>query len=173
MLELQEYWFAARTKKGQELVIRDSLEKKQIEHFIPTEIVTRQLKYRRVRVEVPIIRNLIFVRTTKERACSLANEDKIPLYYIKDFATRAMLVIPEKQMQDFMLVLEVAPQSVTLGDAQLPVGTKVRVVEGDFCGVEGELDALPTRTYVIIRLNGLLTARVKVPRSYLEVITEI
>ncbi len=171
MSELQEYWFAARTKKGQELAIRSSLEKKQIEHFIPTEIVTRQLKYRRVRVEVPIIRNLIFLRATKDRACSLANEDQIPLYYIKDLFTRAMLVIPEKQMRDFMFVMELAPKSVILGDAQLPVGTKVRVIKGDFCGVEGELVALPTRTYVIIRLNGLLTASVKVPKGYLEVIS--
>lgn len=59
MSEQQEYWFAARTKKDQEFAIRNALEKLGIEYFLPTQFVIRQLKYRRRRVEVPVIKNLI------------------------------------------------------------------------------------------------------------------
>lgn len=170
MVELQKYWFAARTKKGQELAIRDSLKERDIECFIPTQFVIRQLKYRKVRVEVPVIRNLVFVYTTKEKACSLANDDKIPLYYMKDLYTHSMLVVPEKQMRDFMLIMDLSPESVSLDSDRLTVGVKVRVIKGELCGVEGELLALPTRTYVVIRILGLLTASIKVPKNYLEII---
>lgn len=59
MSEQQEYWFAARTKKDQEFSVRNALEKLGIEYFLPTQFVIRQLKYRRRRVEVPVIKNLI------------------------------------------------------------------------------------------------------------------
>lgn len=65
MSEQQEYWFAARTKKDQEFSVRNALEKLGIEYFLPTQFVIRQLKYRRRRVEVPVIKNLIFVRPRK------------------------------------------------------------------------------------------------------------
>lgn len=73
MSQQQEYWFAARTRKDQELTTRDALENR-CRVFLPTQFVIRQLKYRRRRVEVPVIRNLIFVHATKEFACAIANE---------------------------------------------------------------------------------------------------
>ena len=73
MSQQQEYWFAARTRKDQELTTRDALEKIGVEYFLPPQFVIRQLKYRRRRVEVPVIRNLIFVHATKEFACAIAN----------------------------------------------------------------------------------------------------
>lgn len=47
MSEQQEYWFAARTRKDQEFAIRNSLEKLNVECFMPTQFVIRQLKYRK------------------------------------------------------------------------------------------------------------------------------
>ena len=44
MSQQQEYWFAARTRKDQELTTRDALEKIGVEYFLPTQFVIRQLK---------------------------------------------------------------------------------------------------------------------------------
>ncbi|KAA6305600.1 Transcription antitermination protein RfaH, partial [termite gut metagenome] len=74
MSEIQERWFVARTRKDQEFSLRDSLKKLNVEFFLPTRFVIRQLKYRRKEVEVPVIRNLIFVHATKEKACFIAND---------------------------------------------------------------------------------------------------
>ena len=184
MSEQQQYWFAARTRDKQEFVIRDSLEKLRadinIEYYLPTQFVIRQLKYRRKCVEVPVIRNLIFVRATKQDACDLSNKYGVQLYYIKDFVTRAMLIVPDKQMKDFMFVMNLDPAAVILNDDCFAVGTKVqvitvgskvRVMKGDLCGVEGELALEANKTYVIIRIEGVLTASVKVAKSYLKVIS--
>ena len=175
MSEQQQYWFAARTRDKQEFVIRDSLEKLRadinIEYYLPTQFVIRQLKYRRKCVEVPVIRNLIFVRATKQDACDLSNKYGVQLYYIKDFVTRAMLIVPDKQMEDFKQIMDLNPDNISFDNEVLTVGSKVRVMKGDLCGVEGELALEANKTYVIIRIEGVLTARVKVAKSYLKVIS--
>ena len=175
MIENQKYWFAARTRDKQEFVIRDSLEKLRadinIEYYLPTQFVIRQLKYRRKCVEVPVIRNLIFVRATKQDACDLSNKYGVQLYYIKDFVTRAMLIVPDKQMEDFKQIMDLNPDNISFDNEVLTVGSKVRVMKGDLCGVEGELALEANKTYVIIRIEGVLTASVKVAKSYLKVIS--
>lgn len=175
MSEQQQYWFAARIRDKQEFVIRDSLEKLRadinIEYYLPTQFVIRQLKYRRKCVEVPVIRNLIFVRATKQDACDLSNKYGVQLYYIKDFVTRAMLIVPDKQMEDFKQIMDLNPDNISFDNEVLTVGSKVRVMKGDLCGVEGELALEANKTYVIIRIEGVLTASVKVAKSYLKVIS--
>ena len=175
MSEQQQYWFAARTRDKQEFVIRDSLEKLRadinIEYYLPTQFVIRQLKYRRKCVEVPVIRNLIFVRATKQDACDLSNKYGVQLYYIKDFVTRAMLIVPDKQMEDFKQIMDLNPDNISFDNEVLTVGSKVRVMKGDLCGVERELALEANKTYVIIRIEGVLTASVKVAKSYLKVIS--
>lgn len=164
-----------RTRDKQEFVIRDSLEKLRadinLEYYLPTQFVIRQLKYRRKCVEVPVIRNLIFVRATKQDACDLSNKYGVQLYYIKDFVTRAMLIVPDKQMEDFKQIMDLNPDNISFDNEVLTVGSKVRVMKGDLCGVEGELALEANKTYVIIRIEGVLTASVKVAKSYLKVIS--
>ena len=161
MSQQQEYWFAARTRKDQELTTRDALEKIGVEYFLPTQFVIRQLKYRRRRVEVPVIRNLIFVHATKEFACAIANEYGVRLFYMRDFDTKSMLIVPDKQMKDFMFVMNLDPAAVILNDDCFAVGTKVHVIQGA---------SLSNRTYVTIRIRGVLSASVKVPKSYLRIL---
>lgn len=131
-LNKQEYWFAARTRKDQELTTRDALEKIGVEYFLPTQFVIRQLKYRRRRVEVPVIRNLIFVHATKEFACAIANEYGVRLFYMRDFDTKSMLIVPDKQMKDFMFVMNLDPAAVILNDDCFAVGIQSTSHQGRF-----------------------------------------
>ena len=176
MSDIQVYWFAARTRDKQEFTIRKSLEKLKteenldIEYYLPTRMVVTQLKYRRKRSEVPVIRNLIFVRATKQTACDISNIYGVQLFYMKDLFSHSMLVVPNKQMEDFMFVMDLNPDGVSFDNDSLAVGNKVKVVKGDFSGVEGEVATETNKTYVVIRIKGLLSASVKVPKSYLKII---
>jgi transcription antitermination factor NusG len=168
MSEKQEFWFAARTRKDQELVIRDALKKLNIVYFLPTKVIVRQLKYRKKKVEVPVIRNLIFVHATKEKACSIPNDYGVQLFYMKDLQTNGFLIIPEKQMHDFMFVMDIDPDGVSLNTDPLEIGEKVQVVKGEFMGIEGELVSVANRSYVIIRIPQVLSVSVCIPKSYLK-----
>jgi Transcription antiterminator len=168
MASTQEFWFAARTWKDQEIATRNILKKMDIQHFLPTRNIVRQLKYRKKRVEVPVIRNLIFIRATKDIACSLPNDYGINVFYIQDCATRSMLVVPEKQMNDFKFVMDLNPEGACFDNVPLNLGDKVRVVKGEFCGIEGELINLDNRSHVVIQIPHVLSLRVRIPKSYLK-----
>ncbi|KAA6340457.1 Transcription antitermination protein RfaH [termite gut metagenome] len=168
MSEIQERWFVARTRKDQEFSLRDSLKKLNVEFFLPTRFVIRQLKYRRKEVEVPVIRNLIFVHATKEKACFIANDCHLRLFYMRDLETRGMLVVPDKQMQDFMFVMDLNPEGISLDNDMLAVGVKVQVVKGEFTGIEGELIRIANRTHVVIRIPQILSLSIRIPKSYLR-----
>ncbi|MBV3635021.1 UpxY family transcription antiterminator [Bacteroides cellulosilyticus] len=176
MVENQIYWFAARTRDKQEFAIRKSLDKLKteenldIDYYLPTRIVISQLKYRRKRSEVPVIRNLIFIRATKQTACDISNVYSVQLYYMKDLFTRSMLIVPNKQMEDFMFVMDLNPDGVSFDNEPLTMGNKVKVVKGDFSGIEGEVSTVANKTYVVIRITGVLVASIKVPKSYLKII---
>ena len=151
MTEQQKYWFAARTRDKQEFTVRKSLDRLKseedldLDYYLPTRFVISQLKYRRKRSEVPVIRNLVFVHSTKQTACDISNIYNVPLFYMKDFSTHSMLVVPDKQMEDFMFELS---------------------------GIEGEVAIEANKTYVVIRIKDLLTASIKVPKSYLKIIKD-
>lgn len=176
MAEQQKYWFAARTRDKQEFTVRrflDRLKSKEqlaLDYYLPTRCVVSQLKYRRKRSEVPIIRNLVFVHSTKQIACDLSNVYHVPLFYMKDLATHAMLVVPDKQMEDFMFVMDLNPDAVSIDSEVVAVGHKVKVIKGELSGIEGEVAVEANKTYVVIRIKDILTASVKVPKSYLKII---
>jgi len=169
MSEQQEYWFAARTRKDQEFAIRNSLEKLNVECFMPTQFVIRQLKYRKRRVEVPVIRNLIFVRATKDRAWSITKDYNVQLFYMKDLRTNSLLIIPDKQMRDFMFLLDFSDSTVEVINEELKRGDRVRVIKGPLIGLEGELLRIKGHKRVIVRLEGVVSVATSyIPGSFLE-----
>ena len=66
--------------------------------------------------------------------------------------------------------MDLNPDGVSFDNEPLTIGNKVKVVKGDFRGIEGEIATEANKTYVVIRINGILTASVKVPKSYLKII---
>ncbi len=176
MSENQKCWFAARTRDKQEFAVRKSLDRLKAEenldldYYLPTRIVISQLKYRRKRSEVPVIRNLIFICATKQTACDISNIYGVQLYYMKNLFTRSMLIVPNKQMEDFMFIMNLNPDGVGFDIEPFAVGNKVKVVKGDFSGIEGEIATEANKTYVVIRIKGVLVASIKVPKSYLKLI---
>ena len=170
MITETETWFAARTRWCQELKVREDLKACNVECFIPTRETFRERKGRKTRAEVPVIRNLVFLRATKRKALALVNGNGLPMKYIIDHSTRTLLEVPDKQMEDFIRVMDLNPDALCDEDAVFVPGGRVRVVKGDLAGVEGEVLSLPNRTYVIVSVGQLLRAKVQIPKSYLEIL---
>ena len=165
MIEEDAKWYVARTRNAQALHVRTLLQEYHVEYFIPTiqKIVERN-EHRMVK-EVPLIPNLVFIHTTKTEACALANERKIPIFYVIDRNTHTLMIVPDKQMNQFIQVVDLSPESVCLSDMPFVKGTKVRVIKGEFTGIEGEMLGMATRTYVILRIGDMMAAKIKVPKS--------
>ena len=150
-------WYAARTRYGQELKVRDRLAREGVEHFIPVRADGR-----------PVVTNLVFLKATKAEALDLANTGVVPVKYVIDCATRTLLVVPEKQMEDFRRVLDLSLEEGGLMDQPLSLGDRVKVVKGPLKGVEGRVIEFQGRYYVVVSLLDSLFARARVPKSWLE-----
>lgn len=92
-------------------------------------------------------------------------------FFMPNSRQRTFIIRNIRKEEDFKFVMDLAPENVTFDDLPLTVGTKVQVVKGEFCGIEGELSSLANRTYVVIRIHGVLSASVKVPKSYLRILS--
>ena len=162
MEAVRSYWYAARTRYGQELKVRDRLEREGVEHFIPT------VPSGGARKEKAAISNLVFVKATKSEALELANTCSVPMKYIIDCATRTLLVVPDKQMEDFRRVLDLSLEEGGLMEQPLALGDRVKVVKGPLKGVEGHVIEFQGRYYVVVSLLDSLFAKASVPRSWIE-----
>ena len=160
-------WFVARTRYfRQEIRMRDELTRRGIDSFVPT---VRLGKTRgKGTYEKVLAPNILFVKANKIDACMLVSRDRLPFQFVTDCATRQMMVVPDKQMDDFRRVFDLSLEEGGLVDQPLEVGEKVRVTKGALKGVEGYVLELQGRTYVVVSLIGCLWARASVQRAWLE-----
>lgn len=139
----------------------------EVEHFVPT---VRTRGWRGRMVEKPVINCLLFVRATQPEALALIHERGLPVDYLFDHATRRLMVVPDKAMDDFRRVLDLSTDAGGLVDRPLEQGLKVRVTKGPLQGVEGRIAELQGKNYVVVSLLDSLFARAAVPRAWLEML---
>jgi transcription antitermination factor NusG len=156
------YWYVAKVRYRTEKKIKNYLEKEGIEHYIPLE------------EEKPLIPCTVFIRTDHERALSLPVECGCTIDYLYNSDTKKFQVIPDKQMQDFMLLQRFSDKMFILPHSEtLKTGEKVRVIRGEFEGLEGELIRIKGHKRVVLKIEGVIAvATTYVPKENLEKIQE-
>ena len=142
-------WFATITRSGQWKKIDRRLGELGVEHYIPYSY-----------------RTMVFLHTTKPTALTLVNSGEVKGRFLIDHSTRSLLEIPDKQMDDFMRILDLSPDAECLTDAPLAKGDRVKVVKGALSGVEGNIVEMHGNLYLVVSVLSLLSARVEIPRSY-------
>lgn len=160
-----QQWFAARTGFGQEVGIKKRLEQMGVEHFIPLE---KRRNYRGKEKDHAVINCLVFIHATKKEACDLRVLDALPVNYIFDYVKHTMLCVPDKQMEDFMRILEASIEEGGLVNVPLSLGERVRVTRGPLRGVEGNVLEFKGAYYVVVGISGLVYAKARIPRAWLE-----
>lgn len=164
------HWYVARTRYfRQELKIRDWLTERSIDSFVPTEKLRVPGRSGKTSERV-LAPNLVFLKASKEDACSYVSDYGLKMQYIIDCATHRMMVIPDKEMDDFVRVFNYSVTEGGLVDFKLNLGDRVRVTQGPLCGVEGNVVKLDGRYYVVVGLHGFMWAKAHVPRAWLEII---
>lgn len=167
----KQHWFVARTRYfRQEIKIRDWLTVRGIENFVPTmqTRVSRPGRGGSRTTEKPLAPNLVFLRAPKDLACSFVADYRLPMQYLIDCATHKMMVVPDKEMDDFRRVFDYAIDEGGLIDQPVELDEPVRVTEGPLKGVEGHVLELLGKYYVVVGLSGFLWARAQIPRAWLE-----
>lgn len=160
------YWWVAKTRHGAELGVRDRLCHLGVENFVPVR--KRTASRGKAMVEEPLLTSFVFLKATKSEALDLIHFQGVKADYLFDCATRQLMVVPDKQMDDFRRVFDASLEEGGLMDKPLAVGEKVRVTRGALRGVEGYVLELQGKIYVVVGLLNCLFARARVPRAWLE-----
>ena len=134
------HWFALKVFYNKVFDIEKALEKEHIETYIPCEetLVIRNGIKKTVRK--PMISSLMFFRATTADALKVQKmfTDKVILYTRLEDMKRIPLVIPDEEMNTFMLVTSAGEKGIEYYDdaPKFHQGDRVRVTDGKFKGEE-------------------------------------
>ena len=157
-------WYAVRVMYRKEMQVKTHLDNLSISNYIPMkyiEVPAPKGGGRPKRKLAPVIHNLIFVRTERPviDAVKRELETRSPIRLVIDPGTRQPVVIPDKQMQDFIAVTGSYDEQLVFLDNEtidLKTGDRVRITGGPFAGVEGELMRIRGDRRVVVRLSGIM-----------------
>lgn len=136
-------WFAMRATYKREFIAQEYLQDKGIEVFVPLKKVIKVVGGIKRKVVVPAINNLIFVRATKDELKDAKRGAEYIQYLTRRENGRNIpIIVPDRQMEQFIRVVQddtIDKTYFTPDEANLAIGTKVKVHGGAFDGVEGVL----------------------------------
>ncbi len=172
-----------RATYSRELIVRDELDRLGIETFLPLKdkwVATGMGEELR---QVPAVHNLIFVHSTQERISQLKHSHKSlePLRYMthpsENGRDNIIIRIPESQMTSFQQVASYNYDEHVVFlenlDFAFKPGPKVRILDGQFQGVEGILKSMKKHLCVVVPLKGVTAVAItNVPKKYIQKIEE-
>lgn len=163
-------WLVAYTASRCEKKVRERLQAKGITCYLPIQTVLRQWKYRKKRIEVPVISGTIFVHVAKEQQLQVLQTQGV-VTFLKLKGENHPAVVPDRQMETFMFLLDFSDEAVEIVNENLALGDLVTVVKGPLKGLEGELCSFNGENKIIVRIESLGCAMVNIPSTYVESLT--
>ena len=128
-------WYAVFTASRAEKRVKERLEQAGIENYLPM----REVEFVRdglvKRLEVPVITGCIFVRVSETNLPSVLSILGV-IALLKE--KQGPVVISDEQL-DSLRILNENAESLEVVNTGWPVGTTVRVMQGELAGVRGEL----------------------------------
>lgn len=155
----EKQWYAIRVTYNREMKVKQELDSLRISNFLPMKysIVTRG--GRRIKVLTPAINNLIFINLTQEEMKEYRDKTLMPVRYIMDKETHRPIIIPKRQMDNFIAVAGTFDEQVIYLDltlTQMKKGEKVRITGGIFEGAEGEFVRIKGDRRVVVTIPGIV-----------------
>jgi len=154
-------WYVLRVTYSRELKVKAYLESEGIQTFIPMQYTLVERGGKREKVLQPLVHNLIFVYSTREIIDYYKHLNMLAsqLRYIMDREKRVPIVVPEKQMQDFIAVAGSNDEQILYlspDELHLKKGDRVRINSGVWRGVEGRFVSFKGGMRVVVAIEGIM-----------------
>ena len=136
-------WFAMRATYGRNLEAKKAMEEAGIESYVPMRyVVSLDRRGRKVKKYVPVVRDLIFVRTDRLAMLRLKEQHDYlrNIYVPTEEGKKQFVIVPDADMENFIKVTGTAADGLLFfspDEISLTKGTKVRIHGGQFDGLEG------------------------------------
>lgn len=137
--ELQRHWYAVYTRPRNEKKVRDRLQRKGVEVYLPIRTQIRQWSDRRKKVDMPIISSYLFVRIVylQERQILYDTPGFVTFVY-QEGRPKA---IPESEIETMRRTVD-SMLNFVVETKLLTRGQKVTIGSGPLCGIKGVITEL-------------------------------
>jgi transcription antitermination factor NusG len=176
-------WYVLRATYNREDKAYDYFIKNNTDAYLPMHYVLKYHDGKKKRVLEPLLPNFLFVYATPQLIDTYVKHTPqltYVNYYYNHFKTEngknPPLTIPYEDMMNFIRVSSVENEHVMVVDqahCHYKSGDIVRVIDGDFRGVEGKVARVLGQQRVVIEIEGLcLVATAYVPSAFIKPINE-
>jgi transcription antitermination factor NusG len=180
-LDSQPLWYVLFAANGKAGKIKPYLDEVGIECFFPLYSKERKIRgsERYERIFLPLLSNLIFVKSSKESLNPVLEEVKSDLnissdLYYRDLCSKKGIVVPENQMQNFIAVAGNEKEQVIYlsnEEVNLKKGMKVRITGGVFTGIEGVFMRIKGDKRLVVSIPDLFSvATAYIPSCHVQTI---
>ena len=165
-------WYPVRVLFGKINLVKRTLDEADVEYFYPTHIIEKNMKY----IEEPLVRSLIFIKTTPTGLREIKmrySSSLIPYYdHSREDGTKPPVTVPEAQMEMFIRLCRMKEAGLEyLGEDEpkYHLGDRVRVTDGIFKGFEGHIKRIRHDRKLIVTIEGVAAFATRfIPPSMLE-----
>lgn len=167
------HWFALKVFYNKVFEIEESLKKDDIDCYFPCEYAVVMRNGVRKIIRKPIISSILFFHSTTLRAMEIQRQftDKVILYTRDKELKKVPLIIPDREMNIFMLVTssgEKGMEYLGAGQYQVLFGEeRVRVIDGKFKGAEGYICRIKKNSRLVVAIQGVCAVATSyIPQSF-------
>ena len=173
-------WFVFRASYGRVDKVSDFLVEDQTYTYIAKRYAYKTIHGKRKRLLIPLIPNLLFAYTTREKAEEYVHATPalsyLSFYYnhfeLDDNHKNPPLIISNNEMYKFVVGTKSHNEHLIFIDSSkctFRQGEYVRVIEGSFMGLEGQVTRVAGQQRVVVNINGLgVIATAYIPTAFLE-----
>ena len=174
-------WFVLRATYNRVEKEIDTLEKNVAYVYLLKRYVLKLRNGKKKRVLEPLLPNLVFVYSTKEHLEQVFKEDKkLSHYHFYRDKTKEIdlfddkhppVVVSHYEMLNFIKLTNVKSEHIKLVKSEqchYKSGDKVRIVNGEFSGVEGRVARISGQQRVVVEMQGIcMVATAYIPSAFL------
>lgn len=175
-------WFVFRVTYNQLNKVIDYLNSCQIITYFPQTYSLKNINGKKKKVLVPLLPNIIFAYTTREKANSVVKKSMCSClkYYLDKTKNRELngyhppLTVKFSEMINFIKITHLNNEHVLAFSPEKIIckyksGDKVRVVDGEFKGVVGRVARVAGQQRIVVEIEGLcVIATAYVPSSFIR-----
>jgi transcription elongation factor/antiterminator RfaH len=164
------HWYVFYTFSRKEKKIKEYLEKKGVEVFLPLLKIRKQWSDRKKWVEEPLFKSYIFIETELEKNYyDILNTNGIVKFI--NFEKRPV-VVNQKEIETIQLLLGYT-EGMEATDENFDIGQKVEVVAGPLLGLNGLLVQKNGNNHFMMELETIhQKILINIPSNFLRIVAE-
>mgnify|MGYP001198471376 CR=1 FL=1 len=171
MVQVEKRWYAVRVRNKTERQVSKYFTTLDVEHYLPIQQRVYKRGTKRIEKEVLPIPRMVFVRIPK-RDMVVVRQTPNVYNFICDRINNRPEPIPHYQMVNFKMMVEVSEKDIIMTEERLPKGTPVEVMKGELEGLCGDLIRYDNKYHLVVRVDLLGSALVRMPASWVRRVKE-